>query len=42
MEVIGADGAHIGTVNRVENGRIKLQKPTAVKAGTRGTIIIST
>lgn len=24
MKVIGADGAHIGTVDRVENGRIKL------------------
>ena len=26
MEVIAADGAHIGTVDRVENGRIKLTK----------------
>jgi hypothetical protein len=26
MEVIGADGVHIGTVDRVENGRIKLTK----------------
>jgi hypothetical protein len=26
MEVIGADGAHIGTVDRVEDGRIKLTK----------------
>jgi hypothetical protein len=26
MEVIGADGAHIGTVDRVENSRIKLTK----------------
>ena len=24
MEVIGADGVHIGTVDRVEGGRIKL------------------
>jgi hypothetical protein len=24
MEVIGADGVHVGTVDRVENGRIKL------------------
>ena len=24
MEVIGADGVHLGTVDRVENGRIKL------------------
>jgi hypothetical protein len=26
MEVIGADGARIGTVDRVEGGRIKLTK----------------
>jgi hypothetical protein len=26
MEVIGADGVHIGTVDRVENGRIKLTR----------------
>jgi hypothetical protein len=26
MEVIGADGVHIGTIDRVENGRIKLTK----------------
>jgi hypothetical protein len=26
MEVIGADGVHIGTVDRVENGKIKLIK----------------
>jgi len=26
MEVIGADGVHVGTVDRVENGRIKLVK----------------
>jgi hypothetical protein len=26
MEVIGADGAHIGTVDRVEGHRIKLTK----------------
>jgi hypothetical protein len=26
MEVIGADGVHIGTVDRVDNGRIKLTK----------------
>ncbi|TKD50056.1 DUF2171 domain-containing protein [Sphingomonas baiyangensis] len=26
MEVIGADGAHVGTVDRVEEGRIKLTK----------------
>jgi hypothetical protein len=27
MEVIGADGVHIGTVDRVEGNRIKLTKP---------------
>jgi hypothetical protein len=26
MEVIGADGFHVGTVDRVENGRIRLAK----------------
>lgn len=26
MEVIGADGAHIGTVDRIEQDRIKLTK----------------
>jgi hypothetical protein len=26
MEVIGADGVHVGTVDRVEGGRIKLTK----------------
>jgi hypothetical protein len=27
MEVIGADGAHIGTVDRIEGDRIKLTRP---------------
>ncbi len=26
MEVIGADGVHVGTVDRLEGGRIKLRK----------------
>lgn len=26
MEVIGADGVHVGTVDRVESNRIKLKK----------------
>ena len=26
MEVIGADGVHIGTVDKIEGGRIKLTK----------------
>ncbi len=27
MEVIGADGVHIGTVDRIEDNRIKLIRP---------------
>jgi hypothetical protein len=27
MEVVGADGVHVGTVDGVEGGRIKLTKP---------------
>ena len=27
MEVIGADGAHVGTVDRIEGNRIKLIRP---------------
>jgi len=26
MEIIGADGVHVGTVDRIEGGRIKLTK----------------
>ena len=26
MEIIGADGAHLGTVDRVEDGRIKMTR----------------
>ena len=26
MEIIGADGVHVGTVDKVENGRIKLTR----------------
>jgi len=33
MEVIGADGVHVGTVDRVENGRIKLTKADSGGAG---------
>jgi hypothetical protein len=40
MEVIGADGVHIGTVDRV--GRIKLTKADSGEARHRGTIILST
>ena len=36
MEVIGADGVHVGTVDRVENGRIKLTKADSGGAGHQG------
>jgi hypothetical protein len=42
MEVIGADGVHVGTVDGVASGRIRLAKPTAARAGTRATRISST
>ena len=42
MEVIGADGVNIGTVDRVENGRIKLTKVDSGEGRHRATIIIST
>ncbi|WP_239806291.1 DUF2171 domain-containing protein [Croceicoccus hydrothermalis] len=29
MQVVGADGAHVGTVDRVEGDRIKLTKDSA-------------
>ena len=34
MEVIGADGVHLGTVDRVEGGRIKLTKADSGMAHT--------
>jgi hypothetical protein len=36
MEVIGADGVHIGTVDRVENGRIKLTKADSGMGSHKG------
>jgi hypothetical protein len=36
MEVIGADGVHVGTVDRVENGRIKLTKADSGEGEHRG------
>ena len=36
MQVIGADGAHIGTVDRVENGRIKLAKADSGEGHHKG------
>lgn len=36
MEVIGADGVHIGTVDRVENGRIKLTRADSGEGSHKG------
>jgi hypothetical protein len=36
MEVIGADGVHIGTVDRVEGNRIKLTKKDSGEGSHRG------
>ena len=36
MDVIGADGVHVGTVDRVENGRIKLVKDDSGEGGHEG------
>jgi hypothetical protein len=36
MEVIGADGVHVGTVDRVVGGRIKLSKADSGEAGHKG------
>jgi hypothetical protein len=36
MEVIGADGVHIGTVDRVEGDRIKLSKADSGEGSHRG------
>nr|WP_269932582.1 DUF2171 domain-containing protein [Aminobacter sp. HY435] len=36
MEVIGADGVHIGTVDGVENGRIRLTKKDSGEGSHRG------
>lgn len=36
MEVIGADGAHVGTVDRVENNRIKLTKADSGQGQHKG------
>ncbi len=33
MEIIGADGAHIGTVDRVQGNRIKMTKPDSGSHG---------
>jgi hypothetical protein len=36
MKVIGADGAHIGTVDRVEAGRIRLTRADSGEGRHRG------
>jgi hypothetical protein len=36
MEVIGADGVHIGTVDRVEGGRIRLAKADSGEGHHKG------
>ncbi|MDB5569898.1 MAG: hypothetical protein JWN93_1081 [Hyphomicrobiales bacterium] len=36
MEVVGADGVHVGTVDKVEDGRIKLTKADSGQGGHKG------
>ncbi|SDR59058.1 hypothetical protein SAMN05519103_06301 [Rhizobiales bacterium GAS113] len=36
MEVIGADGVHVGTVARVENGKIKFTKADSGEGSAKG------
>ena len=36
MEVIGADGVHLGTVDRVENGKIRLTKADSGEGHHKG------
>jgi hypothetical protein len=36
MEVIGADGVHVGTVDKIEGGRIKLTKADSGEGGHEG------
>jgi hypothetical protein len=36
MEVIGADGVHIGTVDRIEGNRIKLTKADSGEGSHKG------
>ena len=36
MEVIGADGVHVGTVDKVEGGRIKLTKKDSGEGSHQG------
>ncbi len=41
MEVIGADGGHVGTVDKVEGERIKLTKTDRGAAGEHHYIAVS-
>lgn len=36
MEVVGADGVHVGTVDKVEGGRIKLTKKDSGEGAHKG------
>lgn len=36
MEVIGADGVHVGTVDKIEGNRIKLTKQDSVEGSHKG------
>ena len=36
MEVIGADGVHVGTVDKVDGGRIKLTKKDSGEGSHKG------
>ncbi len=36
MEVIGADGVHVGTVDRLEGGKIKLTKADSGEGSHKG------
>lgn len=36
MEVVGADGAHVGTVDRVQDGKIKLTKKDSGQGSHEG------
>jgi hypothetical protein len=36
MEVIGADGVHVGTVDRLEGGRIKLTRKDSGEGSHKG------
>ncbi len=40
MEIVGKDGKHVGTVDRVEGNRIKLTKKDSAAAATRATITL--